>query len=484
MLQKPWLPDKWDKEADVVVVGFGGAGAAAAITAHDLGARVLMLEKAPAGEHGGNTRVAGQGYLQIYDVEKAITYLNALCGPFTVPQPMVRAWAEEVSRNNDWVTSIGGDPQEHQHQPEGIEFPELPGADCAHKFHNGPVYGYSKTWEFFESAAKQRPLEILYESPGRELIQDGATKEILGVRAEQDGRSVYVKARKAVILTCGGFENNQEMIRNYLPGLAECYTTGSPYNEGDGIRMAQMVGADLWHMNNYAGPSMALKVAEYKAPFSMLLLHYSHERPGGMIVVGPDAKRFTDEKFHTRHGKIKRHEHWMPMPVPTPMFIVFDHTVFSGGPLYDAKPASGWGRIPVEQGQSCGARARLDQARRDDRRARARDRARSRCAQSDGFSLESVLHERERHPFRTHEDAESVRRTAVLRDRVVALDAQYAGRSETERARADRAPGRYVDPAALQRGRARLDLQLSLSGHRQYRRMSRLRAHQRTQCRR
>src|SRR5689334_24864252 len=91
-------PAKWDKEADVVVVGFGGAGAAAAITAHDLGARVCMLEKAPEGEHGGNTRVAGQGYLQVYDVEKSVTYLNALCGPFKVPQSMVRAWAEEVSR--------------------------------------------------------------------------------------------------------------------------------------------------------------------------------------------------------------------------------------------------------------------------------------------------------------------------------------------------------------------------------------------------
>ena len=76
---------EWDKEADVVVVGFGGAGAAAAVTAHDLGAKVLMLEKAPEGEEGGNTRVAGQGYLQIYDVDKAITYLNALCGPLRRP---------------------------------------------------------------------------------------------------------------------------------------------------------------------------------------------------------------------------------------------------------------------------------------------------------------------------------------------------------------------------------------------------------------
>ena len=44
-MRQPWLPEKWDKAADLVIVGFGGAGAAAAITAQDLGARVLMLEK-------------------------------------------------------------------------------------------------------------------------------------------------------------------------------------------------------------------------------------------------------------------------------------------------------------------------------------------------------------------------------------------------------------------------------------------------------
>ena len=56
-----------------------------------------------------------------------MAYLTALCGPFTVPQAMVRVWAEEMCRNNDWLTNLGGDPQEHQHQPVGIEFPDLPG---------------------------------------------------------------------------------------------------------------------------------------------------------------------------------------------------------------------------------------------------------------------------------------------------------------------------------------------------------------------
>ena len=56
------MQHEWDVPADVVVIGFGG-GLAAAVTAHELGAKDLMLEKAPEGQEGGNTRVAGQGYL-------------------------------------------------------------------------------------------------------------------------------------------------------------------------------------------------------------------------------------------------------------------------------------------------------------------------------------------------------------------------------------------------------------------------------------
>jgi succinate dehydrogenase/fumarate reductase flavoprotein subunit len=345
MERQSLLPETWDLAADVVVVGFGAAGAAAAVTAHELGANVLLLEKAPAGQEGGNTRVAGQGYLNTSSVEKATAYLTALCGPYTVPETMIRVWAEEMGHNNAWLESLGGDPQEHQHQPVGIEFPELPGADCVHKFHDGPVYGYSNTWKLFERLVKERSIRILYETPGKALIQHGMTQEILGVRAERRDTSINVKARQAVVLTCGGFENNQEMIRNYLPGLPYCYTSGSPYNEGDGIRMAMAVGADLWHMNNFAGPSMALKVPEFRTAFSMQALHFSKTMPGGMIVVGPDARRFTDEKYKTSHGKVERHGRWLPLTTPCPMFMVFDHTLFTAAPLYDKEPSHGWTQI-------------------------------------------------------------------------------------------------------------------------------------------
>jgi len=329
-------------EADVVVVGFGAAGFAAGVTAHELGADVLILEKAPEGREGGNTRVAGQGYLNTSDADKAVAYLTALCGPFKVPEKMIRVWAEEMCLNNDWLAGLGADPQEHQHQPVGIEFPHLPGSDCVHKFHDGPTYGYSYTWKRFESLTKERSIRIAYETPGRFLFQDGATREIRGVQGVKDGKPVNVKARKGVVLTCGGFENNQQMIRDYLPGMPYCYTSGSPYNEGDGITMAMAVGADLWHMNNFAGPSMAFKAPDVPTSFSMQALHFSKAMAGGMIVVGADGKRFTDEKFKTCHGKIPANGGWKPLPTPCPMHMVFDHAMMTAGPLYDMTPSHGW----------------------------------------------------------------------------------------------------------------------------------------------
>src|SRR5579863_6092334 len=192
MESAPSVPEHWGVEADVVVVGFGAAGVAASVTANDLGAKVVILEKAPEGQEGGNTRVAGQGYLNTSSAAQAAAYLTALCGPYEVPKPMVKVWAEEMCQNNAWLESLGCDPQEHQHPPVGIEFPDLPGADCVHKFHDGPTYGYSNTWKRFERLVKQRPIRILYETPARELIQHDTTKEILGVRAQHGNGSLVV----------------------------------------------------------------------------------------------------------------------------------------------------------------------------------------------------------------------------------------------------------------------------------------------------
>lgn len=61
-------------------------------------------------------------------------------------------------------------------------------------------------------------------------------------------RRDFIKARKGVVLCSGGFEFNEEMKKNYLRPTTIKFT-GWIYNTGDGIKMAQAVGADLWHMN-------------------------------------------------------------------------------------------------------------------------------------------------------------------------------------------------------------------------------------------
>ena len=95
------LKENWSKEADVVIIGYGAAGATAAITAHDAGAKVLILEKAPESEVGGNTRVSLQLWLSPFPVEQFIIYFNALCGAYTVMPEIASVWAKEMVKNTD-----------------------------------------------------------------------------------------------------------------------------------------------------------------------------------------------------------------------------------------------------------------------------------------------------------------------------------------------------------------------------------------------
>ena len=354
MDQKSYIPTMWDREADVVIVGYGGAGAAAAITAHDLGAKVLILEKAPEGEEGGNSRVAGQAWFSPVPVDRAIIYFNELCGPYTVPQDIVRTWAEEMSKNTDWVKSLGGNPVEatppgtgaRNEFPEsrvGTEFPEVTGSDCVRIYLLDGEVGHQRLWKLLKASVEKRRIDVLYAMPGNELIQNCVTGEILGVRVEKAGKVFNVKAKRAVVLTCGGFENNQEMVRDFLINLPYCYPLGTPYNTGDGIKMAMAVGADLWHMSNIAGPLYSLKVPEFASIFQISALHHSKEFPGGMILVAANGKRFVPEKYRVTHGKIRIGNQWtQSLPPCCPIFMIFDHTLFTAGPLYDKNLYGGW----------------------------------------------------------------------------------------------------------------------------------------------
>jgi succinate dehydrogenase/fumarate reductase flavoprotein subunit len=242
--------DNWDREADVVVVGYGGAGIVAAITAHDAGAKVLVLEKAPF-RGGGNTGICMGVCAAPTNVDDAVAYLWEGCGGndaggSVTPKDVIVAWAEEVCKNKEWWDKMGI----KYHTTNMPEFKQFPGASSM------TAIGASRMGQDFfltlDKHVKVRGIEVLFDSPATELIQDPSNKQILGVKAKSGGGEKNIKARKAVVLCTGGFEFNEEMKRDFL----KCYPMkfyGWKYNTGDGVKMAQKVGADLWHMDMIAG---------------------------------------------------------------------------------------------------------------------------------------------------------------------------------------------------------------------------------------
>jgi succinate dehydrogenase/fumarate reductase flavoprotein subunit len=123
-----------------------------------------------------------------------------------------------------------------------------------------------------------------------------STREIIGVQATSKGKPIFIKARKGVILACGGFEFDFEMQKQFLPGWPT-YGRGTPGNTGDGIRMAQKAGAALWHMNNSLAGIGCMIVLE----FAPILIPVGI--PGnGYIFVDKTGKRFMSELRENRHG--------------------------------------------------------------------------------------------------------------------------------------------------------------------------------------
>lgn len=105
---KALTPDtKWDDEADVVVIGFGGAGASAAITAHDAGSNVLIIEKMDA--PGGNTAVSAGGFMIPDDINQARKYL---AGSYQychaeMDEQLLDAFCKGTGELRDWLTGLG-----------------------------------------------------------------------------------------------------------------------------------------------------------------------------------------------------------------------------------------------------------------------------------------------------------------------------------------------------------------------------------------
>ncbi|WP_160172130.1 FAD-dependent oxidoreductase [Novosphingobium lindaniclasticum] len=298
-----------DKDFDLVVVGYGAAGAAAAITAARLGANVALLDKQPADAHYSSTRMSGGLIMGANDVDAAARYLDACSGDM-IPPEVSRAWAERAITVSDWLRDIG---IETVHMAGGW-YPKLPGFESIEVFapldkgidpasvkidmpapgelaFKGPVpFGNGQTLhdQLLEAVAAHPLIDVFFEHAASRLVQNDG--KVVGITCEADGRSVTFGARKGVVLACGGFEQDQEMIRNHLKAYP-IYFYGASANTGDGIRMAQAVGADLWHMNQMIGRA----VGHFKHPDGREITFNISVNPPGYAIVDKYGQRFANE---------------------------------------------------------------------------------------------------------------------------------------------------------------------------------------------
>jgi succinate dehydrogenase/fumarate reductase flavoprotein subunit len=289
----------WDEQADLIVVGYGGAGAAAALTAAEHGADVLVIEKQPQARHTPSTKMGGGALMAVTDVEKATRYLDR-CAAGMVPKAVSRAWAEKAIGVLDWLERHADMRME---KSVGAEHPEFDGADAVQSYAPGG-YGQRLFANLSAAVAQRKRIRVRYDAPGRRLVRD-ADARVIGVEVGGANAHRY-GARGGVVLTTGGYEYDEEMKLNYLKG-SPIYFYGNPGNTGDGVRMAQDAGAALWHMNQMIGRGIAHFELPDGSGLNCLVLiggpPNDQSRPVGYVLTDRLGRRFANEHMQamSRH---------------------------------------------------------------------------------------------------------------------------------------------------------------------------------------
>jgi 3-oxosteroid 1-dehydrogenase len=345
----------WDLEADVVVLGSGGAAMTAAIAAHDFGAKqVVILEK--SGMVGGTTAMSG-GMLWIpgnhHQLEAGIedsdedivAYLDAIApgqldpdtlGAFMESGPeMLRYFADKTpvrlqafadfpdyqpympgakpdggrsldneafcfERLGKWAARVN--PSKMAYPLRGSLIEAVHGtmdeATLAERdAHDYRGLGQALAGSLF-MAVLDRGIPVEFEKRARKLVKEGAKDgaRVIGVVAEDElGRDFRVRARRGVVIATGGFEWNEHLVKTFLRGPL----TGPvsvPENEGDGLLMAIEAGAQLGNMQNafWMQSALEFKPQHRNAKPNYMLGSDERARPGA-ILVNRAGKRFVNE---------------------------------------------------------------------------------------------------------------------------------------------------------------------------------------------
>ncbi|MBS1844297.1 MAG: FAD-binding protein [Actinobacteria bacterium] len=317
------------RNVDVLVVGFGPAGAAAAIAAHDAGRSVLVLEKTVAG--GGNAIYSG-GFLFDAPGDDAADHVDALSFGRT-PRPVVEAYAEGLHGLADWLRGIGAETVVFDPPPGRLPacFPSWPHFPAGERIAYRVVAGGEgrrgeALWDALARAVTERGIEIAYETTAHRLVrdEDGA---VAGLVVTDDGSEREIAAG-AVVLACGGFEGDPGLADAYLP-LGPTFPVGTPANTGDGLRLAGEAGAALWHMYGFFG-WFSFRTPEFASPFAIDFFAPS------FLFVDAEGRRFADETGQEVHDRLRALMSYQPHREnrpKLPSYAIFDDAARLAGPL-------------------------------------------------------------------------------------------------------------------------------------------------------
>lgn len=272
---------------DLIVIGAGGAGMTAAISAHDGGARVVLLEKMAVA--GGNTCFAEGG-------------MNACCTKLQEEEGVedsVELFASDTFKgghelgNKELIRFMceNSNAAIERLAERGMHLTKISTSGGAsvpriHRPEDGSAVGKYLVKHMCERCA-DRGVDAVTHMAVQEILMDGDGR-IAGVRALDDrsGRLVDYHA-PAIVIAAGGFGANHEMLAQYRPELREAVTTNQPGAQGDGILLGQAAGADTVDIEQ-------IQVHPTVEQSTSILLSEGI-RGDGAVLVNAEGNRFTDE---------------------------------------------------------------------------------------------------------------------------------------------------------------------------------------------
>ena len=265
---------RYDDEADIVVVGYGIAGASCAIEACGAGADVLVLERASAG--GGTSALSGgliylgggtalQQALGFEDTaEEMFKYLMAACGP-APDESLVAPFAEHSVEHFDWFVKQGVVFKQaffpDAHEPPGDESLTYSGSEDCHPFceiARPAPRGHCPTVVGSKGAILMKSLMASVERGGARVHGDTRVERLIvesdgrvaGVVVRRAGEELCIRARKGVLLSAGGFIWNDAMLGKHAPWLRRCrMKVGTEADDGSGIQIGIAAGAAAIRMD-------------------------------------------------------------------------------------------------------------------------------------------------------------------------------------------------------------------------------------------